>query len=111
MMVDRLGKLCYNHVLDQTWDVNDYLIELKGQLKTWRDVYWRLWGTINCAKCARCGEYFACAELGQCRFHPEHAVYDTDSGLSARSAIGRFQCCGVSVLRFDPTQPNKVRGL
>ena len=108
MVVDKFGRLCYHHIRDASWDVNNYLLELKGQLKTWRDVYWRLWGTINYAKCACCGEYFACTDLGQCRYHNEPPVYDTESGQSAKAAIGKYECCGVTVLRFDPTQPNKV---
>ena len=66
MNIDRKGELIYYHNPDSSWDVNDYLCELKNELKTWRDVYWRVWGVINYLSCSRCGETFPCAELGQC---------------------------------------------
>lgn len=53
MLVDRRGELIFVHDRDMTWDVNDYLVEVKTKLKTWREVYWRLWGTINCLYCTR----------------------------------------------------------
>ena len=68
MVINRAGSLSYNHTRDSTWDVNDYLLDLKAQLKTWRDVYWRMWGTINTLPCSRCHEMFPCTELGHCRY-------------------------------------------
>ena len=62
--VDREGRIVYVHAVDKQWDVNDFLLELKQELKTWRDVYWRLWGMINYVKCSRCNLFFPCAELG-----------------------------------------------
>ena len=68
MVVSRDGDLGYHHTADPSWDVNEYLVELKAALKSWRDVYWRLWGTVNVVRCARCGETVPCVELGQCRW-------------------------------------------
>lgn len=62
--IDSKGNLFYNHIKDATWDLNEYVLELKNTLKHWRDVYWRLWGIINYLNCSRCGEIFPCAELG-----------------------------------------------
>lgn len=39
---------------DKTWDVHEYLNSLFEELKSWRDVYWRLWGTLNWLTCSRC---------------------------------------------------------
>ena len=64
MNIDRKGNLIYYHVRDGSWDVNDYLCDLKAELKSWREVYWRLWGLINYLSCSRCGETFSCTELG-----------------------------------------------
>ena len=63
--VDREGRIVYVHSVDKHWDVNDFLLDLKQELKTWRDVYWRLWGIINFLNCTRCNQHFSCAELGQ----------------------------------------------
>ena len=94
----------YNHSRDPTWDVNDYLIDLKRDLLKWRDVYWRVWDTVNYLLCSRCGEVFPCCELGHCRYHIEQA--DFEGG--ARGVLGQWPCCGQKMLRFDPTQPNRV---
>ncbi|XP_021066424.1 uncharacterized protein KIAA1841 homolog [Mus pahari] len=52
--VDRHGNIIYIHIRDKTWDVHEYLNSLFEELKSWRDVYWRLWGTINWLTCSRC---------------------------------------------------------
>ncbi|XP_021575220.1 uncharacterized protein KIAA1841 isoform X2 [Carlito syrichta] len=52
--VDRHGNIVYIHIRDKTWDVHEFLNSLFEELKSWRDVYWRLWGTINWLTCSRC---------------------------------------------------------
>nr|XP_027790243.1 uncharacterized protein KIAA1841 homolog isoform X2 [Marmota flaviventris] len=52
--VDRHGNIIYVHIRDKTWDVHEYLNTLFEELKSWRDVYWRLWGTVNWLTCSRC---------------------------------------------------------
>uniref|UniRef100_A0A8C6MXK6 SANT and BTB domain regulator of CSR n=1 Tax=Mus spicilegus TaxID=10103 RepID=A0A8C6MXK6_MUSSI len=52
--VDRHGNIIYIHIRDKTWDVHEYLNSLFEELKSWRDVYWRLWGTVNWLTCSRC---------------------------------------------------------
>lgn len=101
MTIDRNGKMTYSHVKDPKFDVNDFILELKSQLKTWRDVYWRLWGTINSLTCARCGEVFPLTEFGHCSYHPEMARYDNEPGAPT-SCVGVHPCCHQSALRFDP---------
>ena len=106
MTIDKRGKLTFCHIRDSTFDVNDFLLELKGQLKSWREVYWRVWGLTNYLSCTRCGDYFQCAEFGHCKYHPEPPRYENDSGVYA--CIGTYPCCHQKSLRFDPTQQNKV---
>ena len=117
MTVDLEGQLTYSHMRDPEWDINDFLIELKCQLHTWRDVYWRVWGIINYLQCARCGEHFPCTNFGHCLFHPIPASFDgtattplsDGSTVSLGSAaVGHYVCCNQVVLRFDPTQTNTV---
>lgn len=37
----------------------------------WRDVFWKLWATINLQLCKRCGQQFPIVELGDgCYYHP-----------------------------------------
>lgn len=115
MMVDMRGHLTYSHARDPDWDINDFLLELKSQLHTWRDVYWRVWGIINYLQCTRCGAHFPCTNFGHCLFHPISASFDntasTSGGDDSRAsqggtAIGHYVCCNEAVLRFDPTQTN-----
>ena len=77
MTVDRQGHLTYSHTRDPDWDINDFLLELKSQLHTWRDVYWRVWGIINYLQCTRCGSHFPCTNFGHCLFHPISASFDS----------------------------------
>ncbi|XP_053102917.1 SANT and BTB domain regulator of class switch recombination isoform X3 [Hemicordylus capensis] len=54
--VDQHGNIIYVHIRDKSWDVHEYLLSLFEELKSWRDVYWRLWGTINWLTCSRCNQ-------------------------------------------------------
>jgi len=101
MTIDRCGQLTYSHVRDPTFDLNDYVLELKSQLKSWRDVYWRLWGTVNYMTCTRCLQVFPLVEFGHCSYHPEQARYDNEPGMSM--CVGYYPCCNQRALRFDPT--------
>lgn len=67
MTFDHSGSLIYCHMRDPSFDVNEYILEQKSQLKTWRDVYWHLWGTINYLTCDRCAESFPLTEFQHCR--------------------------------------------
>ncbi|XP_055957977.1 SANT and BTB domain regulator of class switch recombination isoform X2 [Patella vulgata] len=105
MTIDRHGQLTYCHLQDTTFDVNEYLIDLKLQLKRWQEVYWRVWGTINCLPCSRCSEVFPLIEFGHCKYHPEAPRYDNESGIG--SCVGVYPCCHQNTLRFDPTQQSR----
>ncbi|XP_002737594.3 SANT and BTB domain regulator of class switch recombination-like, partial [Saccoglossus kowalevskii] len=106
MTIDNEGNISYSHVRDGNWDVNDYLISLRNQVKNWREVYWRIWGSINYLKCSRCQQTFPCVELSQCQYHPEPAQFLNTVDNSATGAIGIYPCCKQRSLRFDPTQQN-----
>ena len=54
--IKKRGHLSYRHVPDLTFDINSYVIDLKSQMVSWREVYWRLWGQINYLKCSRCDQ-------------------------------------------------------
>lgn len=108
MTIDRWGRLTYSHVRDPTFDVNNYLLELKVQLKQWRDVYWRIWGTINVLTCSRCGDVFPVTEFGHCRYHPEPPQFDNNEPGSPVSCVGTYPCCHLRAFRFDPLYLNKV---
>ncbi|XP_036057281.1 uncharacterized protein KIAA1841 homolog isoform X3 [Onychomys torridus] len=105
--VDRHGNIVYIHIRDKTWDVHEYLNSLFEELKSWRDVYWRLWGTINWLTCSRCYQAFLCTEFSHCQYHTEMVVYSTTISSLSTVGTGIYPCCNQKVLRFDPTQLKK----
>ncbi|XP_030864131.1 SANT and BTB domain regulator of class switch recombination isoform X2 [Gorilla gorilla gorilla] len=105
--VDRHGNIVYIHIRDKTWDVHEYLNSLFEELKSWRDVYWRLWGTINWLTCSRCYQAFLCIEFSHCQYHSETVVYPTAASSLNTVGTGIYPCCNQKVLRFDPTQLTK----
>ncbi|XP_051056629.1 SANT and BTB domain regulator of class switch recombination isoform X4 [Phodopus roborovskii] len=124
--VDRHGNIIYIHIRDKTWDVHEYLNSLFEELKSWRDVYWRLWGTINWLTCSRCYQWreeeqviktitvwnvrpyaFLCIEFSHCQYHSEVVVYASTVSSLTTVGTGIYPCCNQKVLRFDPTQLTK----
>uniref|UniRef100_A0A2K6TCP5 SANT and BTB domain regulator of CSR n=1 Tax=Saimiri boliviensis boliviensis TaxID=39432 RepID=A0A2K6TCP5_SAIBB len=105
--VDRHGNIVYIHIRDKTWDVHEYLNSLFEELKSWRDVYWRLWGTVNWLTCSRCYQAFLCIEFSHCQYHSETVVYPSAASSVNTVGTGIYPCCNQKVLRFDPTQLTK----
>uniref|UniRef100_A0A8C0LU84 SANT and BTB domain regulator of CSR n=1 Tax=Canis lupus dingo TaxID=286419 RepID=A0A8C0LU84_CANLU len=105
--VDQHGNIIYIHIRDKTWDVHEYLNSLFEELKSWRDVYWRLWGTVNWLTCSRCYQAFLCIEFSHCQYHSETVVYPTTTSSLNTIGTGIYPCCNQKVLRFDPTQLTK----
>uniref|UniRef100_A0A8D0GQN0 SANT and BTB domain regulator of CSR n=1 Tax=Sphenodon punctatus TaxID=8508 RepID=A0A8D0GQN0_SPHPU len=101
--IDQHGNIIYVHIRDKTWEVHEYLNCLFEELKSWRDVYWRLWGTINWLTCSRCNQSFLCTEFSHCQYHSQPVLYPgVDSALGS-TGTGIYPCCNQKVLRFDPT--------
>ncbi|XP_074143098.1 SANT and BTB domain regulator of class switch recombination [Sminthopsis crassicaudata] len=102
--INQHGNIVYIHIRDKTWEVHEYLASLFEELKSWRDVYWRLWGTVNWLTCSRCHQAFLCTEFSHCQYHSEAVIYPGMSNTSSTSGTGIYPCCNQKVLRFDPTQ-------
>ncbi|XP_078505421.1 SANT and BTB domain regulator of class switch recombination isoform X2 [Lissotriton helveticus] len=100
--INQHGNIVYHHIRDKTWEVHEYLSSLYAELKSWRDVYWRLWGTVNWFTCSRCKQSFLCSDFSHCRYHSESALFCSLTNMSA--GTGMYPCCNQKVLRFDPTQ-------
>uniref|UniRef100_A0A667XRL7 SANT and BTB domain regulator of CSR n=1 Tax=Myripristis murdjan TaxID=586833 RepID=A0A667XRL7_9TELE len=101
--IDVRGNITYTHTRQKNWDVHEYLTSLHDELKSWVLVYWRIWGTINYLTCSRCQQVFVCAELTQCKYHPESVLYPGMGGEKGWHGAGIYPCCNQRVLRFDPT--------
>ncbi|KAM6128169.1 SANT and BTB domain regulator of class switch recombination [Pterocles gutturalis] len=101
--VDQHGNIVYVHIRDKTWEVHEYLIGLHEELKSWRDVYWRLWGTVNWLTCSRCNQSFLCTEFSHCQYHSQPVLYPGVASALGSTGTGVYPCCNQKVLRFDPT--------
>ncbi|XP_065487879.1 SANT and BTB domain regulator of class switch recombination [Caloenas nicobarica] len=101
--IDQHGNIVYVHIRDKTWEVHEYLIGLHEELKSWRDVYWRLWGTVNWLTCSRCNQSFLCTEFSHCQYHLQPVLYPGVASALGSTATGVYPCCNQKVLRFDPT--------
>ncbi|XP_072907169.1 SANT and BTB domain regulator of class switch recombination isoform X2 [Hemitrygon akajei] len=104
--IDLHGNIIYLHNRDKNWEVHEYLNSLYEDLKSWQDVYWRLWGTVNWLPCTRCKKVFPCTELSHCRYHPEQVIYLPTGNQLSTPGFGFYPCCKQKVLRFDPLQAN-----
>ncbi|KAM9155534.1 SANT and BTB domain regulator of class switch recombination isoform 2-T2 [Pangshura tecta] len=101
--IDQHGNIIYVHIRDKTWEVHEYLISLYEELKSWRDVYWRLWGIINWLSCSRCNQSFLCTEFSHCQYHTQPVLYHGVASALGTSGTGIYPCCNQKILRFDPT--------
>ncbi|XP_063347714.1 SANT and BTB domain regulator of class switch recombination isoform X3 [Pelmatolapia mariae] len=101
--IDARGEIIYTHTRQKSWDVHEYITGLYEELKSWVLVYWRIWGTINYLTCFRCQQVFVCAELTQCKYHPDSVLYHGMGTERGWHGAGIYPCCNQRVLRFDPT--------
>ncbi|XP_037751920.1 uncharacterized protein KIAA1841 homolog isoform X3 [Chelonia mydas] len=101
--IDQHGNIIYVHIRDKTWEVHEYLISLYEELKSWRDVYWRLWGTVNWLSCSRCNQSFLCTEFSHCQYHTQPVLYPGVASALGTTGTGIYPCCNQKILRFDPT--------
>ncbi|PSN50899.1 hypothetical protein C0J52_05356 [Blattella germanica] len=102
MKMDSYGNIHGNHIRDQNWNLNDYIRNLRQELKSWRFVYWRLWGDCHFLYCNVCHNYFPVHQMKWCCHHPELAQFFTMEHQRAMTfPIGRFPCCGDRAYRFE----------
>ncbi|CAG9854294.1 unnamed protein product [Phyllotreta striolata] len=95
------GSILSLHVKDPNWNISAYILKLYKKLKTWRKVYWRLWGDAHFLFCNVCKRYFPANQIGWCRFHPDAAQFFTIDAQRAHLPIGRYPCCGERAYKFQ----------
>ncbi|XP_063927415.1 SANT and BTB domain regulator of class switch recombination [Zophobas morio] len=98
------GSILSHHVRDPSWNINDYILKLHKALKTWRKVYWRLWGDAHFLYCTTCKRFFPAHQIGWCRHHPDPPQYFTLDAQKAPLPVGRYPCCGERAYRFQLLQ-------
>lgn len=65
MYLNRFGQIISQHSRDSSWNFNNFISNLYKELKSWRKVYWRLWGNCHYLYCVTCESHFP---LYQVRF-------------------------------------------
>lgn len=102
MKIDNKGTVHSKHVRDLTWTLNDYIIALRSELRSWRKVYWRLWGECHFLLCQQCNVYFSINQIGWCCYHPEPAQFFVNEQQRPMPfPLGRYPCCSQSAYRFE----------
>ncbi|XP_055375904.1 SANT and BTB domain regulator of class switch recombination, partial [Condylostylus longicornis] len=100
--INRWGQLVSQHIKDQQWDINHYIVTLYKELKSWRKVYWKLWGHCHFLYCCICETHFPVYQMNWCLFHPEPAQFlGPITEGHAPGPAGRFPCCGQQAFRFE----------
>lgn len=102
MKIDNKGAVHSKHVRDLTWTLNDYVIALRSELRSWRKVYWRLWGDCHFLFCQQCNVYFPIHQIGWCCYHLEPAQFFVNEQQRPMPfPLGRYPCCSQSAYKFE----------
>jgi hypothetical protein len=91
---------------DPNFNLNDFLRSLRVELKSWRKVFWRLWGICHSLYCSLCSNNFPVYMHEFCSFHPQDPDFPTIQFKNSTQPFGAFTCCQMSIYRFQPLPAN-----
>lgn len=103
MTIDYHGAVVARHQSNPGWKLSHYILRLRSESKTWREIYWHIWGLSRVMTCTVCGEKFSCTQLGHCSYHPQAVLFETSGGNE-----GIFPCCGQHMLNFDVSNKSAI---
>ncbi|XP_043267741.1 uncharacterized protein KIAA1841 homolog isoform X2 [Venturia canescens] len=107
MRLDTRGNVHSKHTRDLNWTLNDYIVTLRSELRSWRKVYWRLWGDCHYIYCRECETYFPINQMDWCSYHSEvPQFFANEQQRTSPFPLGRYPCCSQRAYRFE-TLPNK----
>lgn len=71
MYLNRFGQHISQHNRNMSWSLSSFIIYLYKELRSWRKVYWRLWGNCHYLYCVTCETYFPLYQvrISQLYFH------------------------------------------
>ncbi|XP_049794514.1 SANT and BTB domain regulator of class switch recombination-like [Schistocerca nitens] len=102
MLIDIYGNISSKHIRDSNWNLNDYVQQLRHELRTWRLVYWRLWGDCHFLRCTACTRHFPIHQVRWCCHHPDQPqFFSMEQQRTTTFPIGRYPCCGERAYRFE----------
>ncbi|XP_067647658.1 SANT and BTB domain regulator of class switch recombination [Eurosta solidaginis] len=100
--LSRWGQLSSSHVRDSLWDMNNFIVQIFKEHRSWRRVYWKLWGHCHFLYCCICEMHFPVYKMAWCRFHPMSPNYlESTKEDFISGPIGRYPCCGRKAFRFE----------
>ncbi|KAK0095184.1 hypothetical protein PV326_009031 [Microctonus aethiopoides] len=107
MKIDSKGNVHSKHSRDLTWSLNEYISTLRSEMRSWRKVYWRLWGDCHFLYCRQCHTYFSIHQMDWCSYHPDTPqFFANEQQKSAPFPLGRYPCCSQRAYRFEAL-PNR----
>ncbi|XP_031847074.2 uncharacterized protein LOC116433287 isoform X2 [Nomia melanderi] len=107
MVIDNHGNIHSKHIRDLSWSLNDYIINLRTELRSWRKVYWRLWGDCHFLFCTQCNVYFPIHQIDWCCCHAEPPqFFINEQQRPMPFPLGRYPCCSQRAYRFE-VLPNR----
>ena len=103
--ISQRGEVVPKHQRDEQFNANDFIKSLKAEVKSWRRVFWRLWGIVHPLYCSLCSSYFPSYMLAFCSFHPQDPEFPTIQFKNSTEPYGRYPCCDSGALRYQPVSP------
>lgn len=102
MRINRWGQLVSQHTRDINWSITNYVAQLHKELKSWRKVYWRLWGHCHFLFCTVCETHFPTYQMLWCQFHPDQPQFlgPITEGRTPGPG-GRYPCCNQPAFRYE----------
>ena len=60
--IDRRGNVKWKHIVETQWDFvtgnSSELTKLAIETKSYKSIYWKIWGLINVFHCSDCGQHY-----------------------------------------------------
>ncbi|XP_017797892.1 PREDICTED: uncharacterized protein KIAA1841 [Habropoda laboriosa] len=102
MKIDNHGNIHSKHIRDLTWTLNDYIVTLRTELRSWRKVYWKLWGDCHFLFCIQCNIYFPIHQFNWCCYHTESPqFFINEQQRPVPFPLGRYPCCSQRAYKFE----------
>ncbi|KAG4073988.1 hypothetical protein HA402_014193 [Bradysia odoriphaga] len=102
LRLNRWGQTISQHSRDLAWNITSHVSALYKELKSWRKVYWRLWGNCHFLFCSTCETHFPVYQMNWCLYHPDQPQFlgpVTEGRMAGPS--GRYPCCGQQAFRYE----------
>ena len=66
--IDFHGNIIAQHVTNENWDLNEFVMLLREKKLHWKEIFWKMWGLSNSFHCRECEENFPAFEYDLCKY-------------------------------------------